>query len=80
MKDTWAKNKLRTKGWSLRKAAKVLNIHFIYLWQITNGVHTSIRLNGRIAELPDYSDFLRANPNFFVNRRHVPRSTNRRAK
>lgn len=71
MKDTWAKNKLRAKGWSLRKAAKVLDVHFIYLWQVTNGVHTSIRLNGRIDDLPTYSEFLRTNPDFFTNRRHL---------
>lgn len=69
MKDTWAKNKLRAKGWSLRKAAKVLDVHFIYLWQVTNGVHTSVRLNKRIFNLPDFNDFVRCNPNFFDRKR-----------
>ena len=77
MKDTWAKNKLRAKGWSLRKAAKVLDVHFIYLWQVTNGVHTSVRLNKRIFNLPDFNDFVRCNPNFF-DRKRVRRT--RRAK
>lgn len=80
MKETWAKNKLRGKGWSYRRAAPVLGVTFEYLCRVCNGVHQSIRLNGRIAELPDYSDFLRANPNFFTNRRHAPRRANRRAK
>lgn len=80
MKETWAKNKLRGKGWSYRRAAPVLGVTFEYLCRVCNDVHQSIRLNGRIAKLPDYSDFIRANPNFFTNRRHTPRHTNRRAK
>lgn len=80
MKNTWAKNKLRTKGWSYRKAAPLLGITYQYLCDVCNGVHTSIRLNGRIAKLPDYSDFIRANPNFFTNRCRAPRHVKRRAK
>ena len=71
MKDTWAKNKSRIKGWSYRKAASVLGITYQYLCDVCNGVHTSIRLNGRIDDLPTYSEFLRANPDFFTNRRHL---------
>lgn len=85
MKNTWAKEKLKTKGWSYRRAAPVLGVHYVYLWQVCNGVHESIRLNLKIRNLPTYSEFLRANPNFFINRRRAPRrgrakiTTNRRA-
>ncbi len=71
MKETWAKNMLRGKGWSYRRAAPVLGVTFEYLCRVCNGVHTSIRLNGRIDDLPTYSEFLRANPNFFTNRRYL---------
>ncbi|GEM_PF-4497883 len=79
MKNTWAKEKLKTKGWSYRRAAPVLGVHYVYLWQVCNGVHSSIRLNGRIDDLPTYSEFLRANPTYFTNRRRAPRRANRRA-
>lgn len=71
MKDTWAKKELVRKGWSYRKAAVVLDITYQYLCDVCNGVHTSIRLNGRISNLPNYSDFLSANPDFFAKNKHT---------
>lgn len=69
MKDTWAKNKLKSKGWSYRKAAQVLGITYQYLCDVCNGVHNSVRLNKRIYNLPDFNDFIRCNPNFFDRKR-----------
>ena len=78
MKDTKPKKTLRCKGWSYRKAAPVLGITYQYLCDVCNGVHTSIRLNDRIDEMPTYSEFLRANPNYFTRKR-IPRRVVRRA-
>ncbi len=60
MKDTAVKKELKRKGWSLRPAAKVLGVHFMYLWQVTNGVHKSRRLTAKIFELPNAPKFRRA--------------------
>ena len=73
MKDTWAKAKLKTKGWSYRRAAPVLGVTYQYLCDVCNGVHQSIRLNSKIFDLPSYSEFLRANPTYFTNRRRAHR-------
>lgn len=79
MKETWAKNMLRGKGWSYRRAAPVLGVTFEYLCRVCNGVHTSVRLNKRIFNLPDFNDFVRCNPNFFEKKRtRTPRRANRR--
>ena len=79
MKDTWAKNKLKSKGWSYRKAAQVLGITYQYLCDVCNGVHNSVRLNKRIYNLPDFNDFIRCNPNFFDRKRvRRTRRANRR--
>lgn len=75
MKDTWAKEKLKAKGWSYRRAAPVLGVTFEYLCRVCNGVHDSIRLNLKIRNLPTYSEYLRANPTYDTDRHS--KNTNR---
>jgi len=48
-----ARKQLRTKGWSYRRAAPELGVHFVHLSQVLNGHRQSRRLISAISELPD---------------------------
>lgn len=50
--DTAIKKELKRKGWSYRKAAPVLGVHWVYLCGLANGRYKSRRLGIKILQLP----------------------------
>ena len=60
MKDTANKRELQRKGWSYRRAAKVLGVTKEHLCYVCNGVRKSRRLTAKIFELPNAPKFRRA--------------------
>lgn len=50
--DTVIKRELQRKGWSYRKAAPLLGVHWVYLCGLANGKYKSRRLGIKILNLP----------------------------
>lgn len=46
-----ARNSLKTKGWSYRRAAKPLGVHYSHLCLVLTGKRSSRRLLGKISAL-----------------------------
>ena len=69
MKETEIKKELKQKGWSYRKAALILRVHYVYLCNFANGVYKSRRLETKIQRLPNYSEFVAKFPTYFENKR-----------
>lgn len=50
--DTAIKRELQRKGWSYRRAAPVLGIHWVYLCGLANGKYNSKRLKLKVLQMP----------------------------
>ncbi len=72
-KDTNIKKELKCKGWSYRRAAPLLEVHWEHLYMVANGKRKSHRLELKIQRLPNYSEFVAKFPTYFENKRRRPR-------
>ena len=70
MKETEIKKELKNKGWSYRRAAPLLEVHWEHLYMVANGKRKSRRLELKIQRLPNYSEFVAKHPTFFENKRN----------
>ena len=55
MRHIEAKEELKRLGWSQRKAAQRLRVHFVHLSKVLNGHRESRRLVNAIFDMPPYT-------------------------